>query len=77
MKAPYPALGDKRMKYIADMMPHIYRFITLLKIIQACGRSVRNPTDYCMTYMLDTKISDLWFSGDNIWKNEFLFVNKE
>lgn len=72
VKAPYPSLGDKRMKYILDRYPRIYEFITLLKVIQGCGRSTRSAEDFSTTYMLDTNLQRLWKSQQNIWTNEFL-----
>ena len=71
VKAPYPSLGDKRMKHILDKYPQIYEFITLLKVIQGCGRSTRNADDYSVTYMLDNNLQRLWRSEQNIWKGEF------
>jgi ATP-dependent DNA helicase DinG len=72
VKAPYPSLGDKRMKHILDFYPKIYEFITLLKVIQGCGRSTRSAEDYSVTYMLDTNLQRLWKSQQNIWSEEFL-----
>ena len=71
VKAPYPSLGDKRMKYILDNHPSVYEFITLCKTIQGCGRSTRGVTDYSTTYAIDNNIVRLWNSKQNIWKNEF------
>ncbi len=71
VKAPYPSLGDKRMKHILDKHPQIYEFITLLKVIQGCGRSTRSADDFSVTYMLDNNLQRLWKSSQNIWKNEF------
>jgi Rad3-related DNA helicase len=72
VKAPYPSLGDKRMKHILNKYPKIYEFITLLKVIQGCGRSTRSAEDYSITYMLDTNLQRLWKSQQNIWTEEFL-----
>lgn len=72
VKAPYPSLGDKRMKHILDYYPKIYEFITLLKVIQGCGRSTRSAEDYSVTYMLDSNLQRLWKSQQNIWSEEFM-----
>lgn len=71
VKAPFPSLGDKRIKFIADRHPDIYTSITIMKIVQGAGRSVRSDTDYAVTYMLDANAKRLFTSNDNIWKNEF------
>lgn len=71
VKAPYASLGDKRMKYIVEKHPQVYEFITVLKVIQGCGRSVRSPEDKATTYMIDSNLKRLWFSSTNVWRNEF------
>lgn len=71
VKAPFGSLGEKRMKHICDYYPEVYELYTILKLIQGCGRSVRSPTDWCTTYMLDQNISRLWRSPQNIWRDEF------
>lgn len=71
VKAPFPSLGDKRMKFILDHHPDLYNVITIMKIVQGAGRSVRSPTDQATTYVLDLNAQRLFNSNDNIWKNEF------
>lgn len=70
-KAPFGALGDRRIKVIADSYPDIYALVTLMKITQGAGRSVRGPEDYATTYMLDAAIQRLWTAKNNEWKDEF------
>jgi Rad3-related DNA helicase len=45
VKAPFPSLGEKRMKYILDNHPSIYSLITIQKLVQGAGRSVRSETE--------------------------------
>lgn len=71
VKAPYPSLGDKRMKFILDKHPHIYETITIMKLVQGAGRSVRSQNDHAVTYMLDLNAQRLWKSKSNLWKDEF------
>jgi Rad3-related DNA helicase len=71
LKAPYPSLGEKRMKHIADNYGEIYRLMTLKKIIQGIGRSVRSEDDYATTYVLDANIKKLFNSSLNVWKDQF------
>ena len=73
-KCPYPSLGEKRMKYIANNYPDIYKIITIKKIIQAIGRSVRNKDDHAITFVLDCNIEYLFNSQLNVWKNEFKII---
>ena len=71
VKAPFPSLGDKRMKFILDKYPEIYEIITIQKLVQGAGRSVRSPDDYAKTYILDQNAQRLFTSAKNIWKDEF------
>lgn len=75
VKAPYASLADKRIKYIADKHPAVYRGITIQKMVQGCGRSVRSPTDWAVTYFLDSNAKWLFESKENAWTNEFTIVN--
>ena len=74
LKAPFAALGDKRIKTIADAYPDIYALLALMKIVQGAGRSVRGPDDHAVTYMLDQGIQRLWSGKSNEWKSEFTTV---
>jgi ATP-dependent DNA helicase DinG len=71
VKAPFPSLGDKRMKFILDHHPDLYNAITIMKIIQGAGRSVRSKDDYAVTYILDANAQRLFSSKLNVWKDEF------
>lgn len=71
LKAPFPSLGEKRMKYIAEKYPDIYKLMTLKKIIQGIGRSVRSPEDYATTYVLDAAVKRLFLSDLNVWDDQF------
>lgn len=71
VKAPFYSLGDKRIKYILDKYPKIYKLMTLYKIIQGLGRSTRNEQDYSHTYCLDTNIYSVFNAIENVWYDEF------
>lgn len=71
VKAPFPSLGDKRMKYILDNYPELYEEITIMKIVQGAGRSVRSIDDHATTYILDKNAQRLLSSSKNVWKDEF------
>jgi ATP-dependent DNA helicase DinG len=70
-KSPYPSLGDKRIKHIADNYGHIYQEMTLLKILQGIGRSIRSPDDWAATYFLDPSSKKLYNSTQNLWKDHY------
>lgn len=76
-KVPWPSLGEKRMKFIADNHKEVYKAITLHKLVQGLGRSVRNENDYSTTYILDEHGETLLNGPANIWFDEFEFKNVE
>lgn len=70
VKAPFGSLGEARMKHILNVYPDVYSLLTLMKITQAVGRSVRGPDDWAVSYMLDSNIQRLWTSKQNEWEGE-------
>ena len=70
-KAPYPSLGEARIKYIANCYSDMYKIMTTKKIIQAVGRGIRNKDDWAYTFVLDGAVRDLFDSRHNTWKNQF------
>jgi ATP-dependent DNA helicase DinG len=75
VKAPYASLADKRIHYIMNYHKEIYELMTLMKIIQGAGRSVRSKDDYADTYALDYNIRRLFLNKNNVWQNEFKVVD--
>lgn len=71
VKAPFPSLADKRMKFVLDKYPAIYNLLTIMKMTQGFGRSVRSPEDFATSYCLDQNGQRLFNSSQNIWKDEF------
>lgn len=71
VKAPFPSLGDKRMKFILDHHADLYETLTIQKMVQGAGRSVRSAEDFAVTYCLDQHGQRIFSSPRNIWKNEF------
>jgi Rad3-related DNA helicase len=71
LKAPFPSLGDKRMKWILDHHPDLYNILTVMKMVQGFGRSVRSETDMATSYCLDKNGERLFSGAHNIWKEEF------
>lgn len=71
LKAPFPSLGDKRISYILKKFPDLYTELTVMKLVQGCGRSVRSADDFAVTYFLDKNAKRLFTGKKNIWQNEF------
>jgi len=71
LKSPYPNLSDKRVKHIADKYPHIYQEMTLLKLLQGVGRSIRSPIDTAATYFIDPSSKKIYNGKQNLWKDHY------
>lgn len=74
-KTPYASLGDPRIAKIANEYGSVYREITLYKIIQGLGRSIRTPTDTATTYFLDKSSQTMFNSKQNLWRDRFAVKN--
>lgn len=59
VKMPYPDLTDKKIAAKKERDPKWYTWNTVLRLVQAYGRSVRSADDHATTYMLDSSASYL------------------
>ena len=59
VKVPYPDLTDRKIAAMKERDQKWYTWNTVLRLIQAYGRSVRSKDDYATTYVLDSSISFL------------------
>jgi Rad3-related DNA helicase len=66
VKVPYPDLTDKRIGKMKERDPKWYTWNTVLRLVQAYGRSVRSKDDYATTYILDSSISYLLKSAQDL-----------
>lgn len=55
VKTPYPTLSDKRVKAKLLQNPTWYKYVTLVKLLQGFGRSIRSETDHAVTYVIDSE----------------------
>lgn len=78
VKVPYPYLGDEFIKEKMKRVPGWYEWETCRTIIQASGRSVRNNTDYCITYILDSDFDRFYKNNSHLfptwYKDAIIFV---
>ena len=82
VKVPYPDLTDKRILKMKERDPKWYTWNTVLRLVQAYGRSVRSKEDHATTYLLDSSISFLlknaqdivpkWFTEAIVQSNVFM-----
>lgn len=71
LKQPFGSLGEARMKHILNVYPDIYNLLSLMKIVQGAGRSVRGPNDWATTYCLDSNTQRVFTAKNNEWADEF------
>lgn len=70
-KAPVAVLTAVRTKALNEKYPSIVKAETKNKILQALGRGVRNESDWCVYYSLDS-ITSMYLSGvDNYYRRQF------
>ncbi|MDR4489293.1 MAG: helicase C-terminal domain-containing protein [Candidatus Nitrosocosmicus sp.] len=77
VKVPYPDLTDKKVSVMKQRNPKWYEWNTILRLIQAYGRSVRNSEDYANTYILDSSVSFLLRNGKDMipkWFSEAIIT---
>ncbi len=53
LKVPFPNLVSTKIKKRLDTRPEWYNWKTLVDLLQAYGRSIRNDEDWAETYILD------------------------
>jgi ATP-dependent DNA helicase DinG len=59
VKVPYPDLTDRKISAMKERDPRWYNWNTILRLVQAYGRSIRSKDDFANTYILDSSISYL------------------
>lgn len=71
-KIPYGYLGDLHIKLNASRNSRWYDRSTILRLIQACGRSVRGVNDYASTYIIDENAMRLVGKNTDLFPEYFL-----
>lgn len=69
-KVPYPNLKDKLVKAKMKLFPKWYDSETANSIIQGIGRGNRNPSDWCVTYILDGCFNNLYYKTSRQFPEE-------
>lgn len=71
MKVPYPYLGDKYVEAKLNFSQKWYSWKTAISVLQGTGRSIRTPSDWAVTYLLDGCFSDLFQAAGDQFPIEF------
>lgn len=59
-KVPWGYLGDPLVKLNSEIRPSWFARRAVLRIVQACGRSIRGVDDWATTYILDSSFIGLY-----------------
>lgn len=70
-KIPFPSLADEVIKKKSERDDRYYPYVTAQSIVQATGRSVRNETDWAVTYILDSCIEDFLRRNRHLFPKSF------
>lgn len=70
-KLPFPYLGDKVVKKRKERDNQWYAFQTIMSIVQAFGRSIRNENDYASSYILDSGWWWFYKQNEKIFPKDF------
>jgi ATP-dependent DNA helicase DinG len=65
-KVPWPSLASPAIKHLAELDPDWYIWEAMKVMVQACGRICRTPTDFGVTYVLDSTFTRLMREGDHM-----------
>ena len=58
-KVPYPQLNEQ-VKYRRDLDPKWFYYQTVMALMQAYGRGIRDNDDYCVMYIIDSSFKQLF-----------------
>ena len=68
-KMPYPQLNEQ-VKYRRDLDPKWYYYQTVMALMQAYGRGIRDNDDWCVMYIIDSSFKQL-FDYNRPFFNEY------
>ena len=72
VKIPYPSLGDAFVRAKTNLDSEWYQQKTIIDILQGVGRTVRNESDWCVTYILDGCFKDILRTNRSAFSRDFL-----
>jgi Rad3-related DNA helicase len=71
-KVPYLSLADKFVKAKLAINPDWYTWCAIKNVLQGTGRSIRNDSDWAVTYILDGSLADLIHKKRSAFPPEFM-----
>ena len=71
-KMPFPNLSGAQINIRKRYDPTWYIYQTVMPLMQAYGRGIRNEEDYCTTYVLDSDMDSLLNNNSDLFNEYFL-----
>jgi Rad3-related DNA helicase len=71
VKVPYPSLADRWINEKRKRNEQWYSWQTVLRIVQAYGRSVRSKDDWATTYVLDSAFGNFVVGNKQVLQEWF------
>ena len=76
-KIPYPSLAGKQVNIRTHYDESWYNYQTIMPLMQAYGRGIRDTTDYCTCYILDNDFEKLLRKYRYLFNEYFLEAIKQ
>ena len=70
-KVPFPYLGDLVVQKRMERNKQWYSYMTVKSVIQSLGRSIRNESDFAMSYILDSDWERFYRMNSKMFPNDF------
>lgn len=70
-KIPYPQLNEQ-VKYRRDMDPKWFYYQTVMALMQAYGRGIRDTDDWCVMYIIDSSFKQLFDYNRGFFNEYFI-----
>ena len=76
-KIPFPSLAGAQVNIRRKYDPEWYIYQTVMPLMQAYGRGIRNEHDYCTTYVLDSDMESLLNNHLHLFNQYFIEAIKD
>ena len=76
-KMPFPMLKGEQVNRRKNRDPKWYIYQTVMPLMQAYGRGIRDEDDYCTTYVLDSSFDGLLVDHTDLFNEYFLEAVKD
>lgn len=70
-KIPYPQLNEQ-VKYRKELDPKWFYYQTVMALMQAYGRGIRDKDDYCVMYIIDSSFKQLFDYNRGFFNEYFI-----